>query len=257
VRPQAVLGPAGPGAVENPRPRRPSLMVLHLHLPGRCRAVRSGLVAQARSPTREDLGRTVAQCHIRCSPAGQHGPTIETGGFHNERRRPHRLERGRRRLEEQGRRKRGVEHHIHNQDGKVSARNSYGKDPSVGAADSKSEDRERDNVAALPPMPARFLTIKQVAEEPSIGEAQVYAPWCVARTLSAVKIGGRGRWRIERACLEEWISGSTATPNGFSTSTPSPAPATSAPATRRRPGRPRPGRSPPGGLTSAATARSF
>jgi hypothetical protein len=25
--------------------------------------------------------------------------------------------------------KRGVEHHIHNQDGKVSARNSYGKDP--------------------------------------------------------------------------------------------------------------------------------
>jgi len=35
-----------------------------------------------------------------------------------------------------------------------------------------------------------------------------------------VKIGGRGQWRIEQARLEEWISGSTATQNGFSTSTP-------------------------------------
>jgi hypothetical protein len=26
-------------------------------------------------------------------------------------------------------RKRGVEHHVHNQDGKVSVRKSYGKDP--------------------------------------------------------------------------------------------------------------------------------
>ena len=53
-------------------------------------------------------------------------------------------------------------------------------------------------------MPARFLTLKQVAEELAISDAQVYA---LVRNgdLPAIKVGGRGQWRIERAKLEEYI----------------------------------------------------
>jgi len=53
-------------------------------------------------------------------------------------------------------------------------------------------------------MPARFVTMKQVAEELSLSEAQVYA-LVRSKDLPAVKIGGRGQWRIERIRLEEWI----------------------------------------------------
>jgi excisionase family DNA binding protein len=53
-------------------------------------------------------------------------------------------------------------------------------------------------------MPARFVTMKQVAEELSLSEAQVYA-LVRSKDLPAVKIGGRGQWRIERTRLEEWI----------------------------------------------------
>lgn len=54
-----------------------------------------------------------------------------------------------------------------------------------------------------PPV-GRFLTIPQVAEELATSEAQITA--LVRRgDLPAIKLGGRGQWRIERAKLEEFI----------------------------------------------------
>lgn len=51
----------------------------------------------------------------------------------------------------------------------------------------------------------RFLELGDVAEELNISFAQVYA--LVRRgDLAAIKIGGRGQWRVERAKLEEFIS---------------------------------------------------
>ncbi len=53
-------------------------------------------------------------------------------------------------------------------------------------------------------MPGRFLTLEEVAQELAITKSQVYA--LVRRgDLPALKIGGRGVWRIERAKLEEFI----------------------------------------------------
>lgn len=50
----------------------------------------------------------------------------------------------------------------------------------------------------------RFLELSDVAEELSISFAQVYA--LVRRgDLPAIKIGGRGQWRVERSKLEEYI----------------------------------------------------
>jgi len=51
----------------------------------------------------------------------------------------------------------------------------------------------------------RFLDLNDVAAELSISFAQVYA--LVRRgDLPAIKIGGRGQWRVERAKLEEFIA---------------------------------------------------
>ena len=55
-------------------------------------------------------------------------------------------------------------------------------------------------------MPAspRFLTLADVAEVLNTSSAQVYA--LVRRgDLPAIKIGGRGQWRVESAQLEEYI----------------------------------------------------
>lgn len=55
-------------------------------------------------------------------------------------------------------------------------------------------------------MPAspRFLTLADVAEVLNTSGAQVYA--LVRRgDLPAIKIGGRGQWRVESAQLEEYI----------------------------------------------------
>lgn len=50
----------------------------------------------------------------------------------------------------------------------------------------------------------RFLTLADVAEVLSTSSAQVYA--LVRRgDLQAIKIGGRGQWRVERDKLEEYI----------------------------------------------------
>ncbi|MEV4413406.1 helix-turn-helix domain-containing protein [Catellatospora sp. NPDC049609] len=53
--------------------------------------------------------------------------------------------------------------------------------------------------------PPRFLTLDQVAEELATTTAQIYA--LVRRgELPAIKLGGRGQWRVERARLEEYIT---------------------------------------------------
>lgn len=51
----------------------------------------------------------------------------------------------------------------------------------------------------------RFLTLADVAEVLSTSSAQVYA--LVRRgDLEAIKIGGRGQWRVEATKLEEYIA---------------------------------------------------
>ena len=51
----------------------------------------------------------------------------------------------------------------------------------------------------------RFLLLEDVATELSISKAQMYA---LVRTgdIPAIKVGGRGQWRVERAKLEEYIA---------------------------------------------------
>jgi excisionase family DNA binding protein len=50
----------------------------------------------------------------------------------------------------------------------------------------------------------RFLTLADVAEVLNTSSAQVYA--LVRRgDLPAIKIGGRGQWRVEASQLEEFI----------------------------------------------------
>lgn len=54
------------------------------------------------------------------------------------------------------------------------------------------------------PEDPRFLTLADVADVLNTSGAQVYA--LVRRgDLPAIKIGGRGQWRVERAQLEEFI----------------------------------------------------
>jgi excisionase family DNA binding protein len=51
---------------------------------------------------------------------------------------------------------------------------------------------------------SRFLTLTEVAEVLNTSSAQVYA--MVRRgELPAIKIGGRGQWRVEREKLEDYI----------------------------------------------------
>ncbi len=51
----------------------------------------------------------------------------------------------------------------------------------------------------------RFLTLADVAEVLNTSAAQVYA--LVRRgELPAIKIGGRGQWRVESSQLEEFIA---------------------------------------------------
>ena len=54
-------------------------------------------------------------------------------------------------------------------------------------------------------MTPRFLTLADVAETLNISAAQTYA---LVRSgdLPAIKIGGRGQWRVEASALEEFIA---------------------------------------------------
>lgn len=53
-------------------------------------------------------------------------------------------------------------------------------------------------------MPPRFLQLSDVAEVLNISAAQTYA---LVRSgeLPAIKVGGRGQWRVEAAQLESYI----------------------------------------------------
>ena len=53
-------------------------------------------------------------------------------------------------------------------------------------------------------MPPRFLTLPDVAEQLNISAAQAYA---LVRSgdLPAIKVGGRGQWRVEATELESYI----------------------------------------------------
>jgi len=54
-------------------------------------------------------------------------------------------------------------------------------------------------------MSQRFLLLSDVAEQLNISAAQTYA---LVRSgeLPAIKIGGRGQWRVERSALEDYIA---------------------------------------------------
>jgi len=54
-------------------------------------------------------------------------------------------------------------------------------------------------------MAQRFLTLADVSEILNISATQTYA--LVRRgDLPAIKIGGRGQWRVEQSALEEYIA---------------------------------------------------
>ena len=53
-------------------------------------------------------------------------------------------------------------------------------------------------------MSPRFLTMQDVADELAVSLSQVYH-MVRSGELPAIKIGGRGQWRIERARLEAYI----------------------------------------------------
>jgi excisionase family DNA binding protein len=54
-------------------------------------------------------------------------------------------------------------------------------------------------------MAGRFLTMQDVADELATTFSQVYH-MVRSGELPAIKIGGRGQWRIERSKLEEYIA---------------------------------------------------
>lgn len=53
-------------------------------------------------------------------------------------------------------------------------------------------------------MGQRFLLLSDVATELNVSDSQVYH-MVRSGELPAIKIGGRGQWRVERAKLEQYI----------------------------------------------------
>ena len=53
-------------------------------------------------------------------------------------------------------------------------------------------------------MEPRFLLLSDVAAELNVSDSQVYH-MVRSGELPAIKIGGRGQWRVERTKLEEYI----------------------------------------------------
>ncbi|HNQ06603.1 MAG TPA: helix-turn-helix domain-containing protein [Tetrasphaera sp.] len=53
-------------------------------------------------------------------------------------------------------------------------------------------------------MPKRFISLTELAEILDISAAQAYA---LVRSgdLPAIKVGGRGQWRVETSVLEDYI----------------------------------------------------
>ena len=60
----------------------------------------------------------------------------------------------------------------------------------------------------------RFLTLTDVAEILNTSTAQVYA-LVRRKELPAIKIGGRGQWRVETIKLEEYIARSYSETESF------------------------------------------
>ena len=56
-------------------------------------------------------------------------------------------------------------------------------------------------------VPRRFLTLADVAEILNVSASQAYA---LVRSgeLAAIKVGGRGQWRVEDSALDHYISAS-------------------------------------------------
>ena len=54
-------------------------------------------------------------------------------------------------------------------------------------------------------MEPRFLLLSDVAAELNVSDSQVYH-MVRSGELPAIKIGGRGQWRVERATLVEYIA---------------------------------------------------
>ncbi len=54
-------------------------------------------------------------------------------------------------------------------------------------------------------MNARFLQLEDVAEELAVSQSQVYH-MVRSGELPAIKVGGRGQWRVERTKLEAYIA---------------------------------------------------
>lgn len=65
----------------------------------------------------------------------------------------------------------------------------------------------------------RFLQLTDVAEILNISSSQTYA---LVRSgeLPAIKIGGRGQWRVERSALEDYIQRCYAETRAFVSSHP-------------------------------------
>ena len=65
----------------------------------------------------------------------------------------------------------------------------------------------------------RFLQLSDVAEVLNISASQTYA---LVRSgeLPAIKIGGRGQWRVERSQLEDYIQRAYADTRAFVSSHP-------------------------------------
>ena len=53
-------------------------------------------------------------------------------------------------------------------------------------------------------MDARFLLLADVAAELNVSDSQVYH-MVRSGELPAIKVGGRGQWRVERSRLEAYI----------------------------------------------------
>ena len=64
---------------------------------------------------------------------------------------------------------------------------------------------DRTRIAILSAVAPRFLTLAEVGEILQISAAQTYA-LVRNQELPAIKIGGRGVWRVEAAKLEEYIA---------------------------------------------------
>lgn len=66
----------------------------------------------------------------------------------------------------------------------------------------------------------RFLQLADVADILNISASQTYA---LVRSgeLPAIKIGGRGQWRVERVALEDYITRCYAQTRAFVTAQPS------------------------------------